>query len=222
MNYMVEVFLDEKNSVRRTIIHHVQSGQEDTWKSWDSSRLLSFFKQRPELRLTEVIQEAEMEEVETAGIKTETAAAAPSFETTVSAKTENNREKISSGVLHLHQMEIIPEQSGFPRRTFNHKQSFNARLFLDLADENLSEQRSLYYSVVVIARRVGTMRPQQYIKSQGTIASKNNIILNVKWPPLPPEMYRISASVKIISKDKNSVRTDEFTASLGGELYKIY
>jgi len=223
MNYMVEVFLDEDKSVRRTIIHHVQSAQEDTWNSWDEARLLAFFKQRPELRLTELIQAAEMEEVDTVEIKTETiAVTAPLSEITLSPKTENNREKISSGVLHLHQMEIIPEQSGLPRRTFNHKQSFNVRLYLDLAVENLNEQGSLFYSVDLIARNVGAIRPQKCIKSQGTISSKNNIILNVKWPPLPPGMYQISASVTIISKDNNSVRPDEFTAFLGGGLYKLY
>jgi hypothetical protein len=229
MNYMVEVFLDENNSVRRTIIHHIQSGQEDTWNNWDEDRLLSFFNQRPELRLTQFLPATENDrqdkivDVDTAVISMETVAALlPSSETTVSPKTENNRDKFSPGVLHLNQMEIIPEHPGVPCRTFNHHQAFDVRLYLYLADVDLSERGALSYSVSLVAMRVGAMRQHQYIKRQGRIAPKNHLDIRVKWPTLPPGIYRISASVTITSKDNNSLRPEEFTAFLEGGLYNIY
>ncbi len=229
MNYLVEVFLDENKYVRRTRIYHVQSGQEATWDNWDEARLLAFFKQRPELRLTKPPQAAknaqpdQIEEVKSAEIKAEpVAASASSSATTVSTGTETGPVKNALGAPRLHKMEIVPDRSGLPSRAFNHKQAFNVRLYLDLAEMKLSGRGSHDYSVVVLARRMGAERQQEFIKEQGTITSNSDMTLNLKWPPLPSGTYRISAAVTISPKDTSAAPQDEFTASLVGGLYKVY
>lgn len=59
VNYVVELFTDEDNQVRRTKVHHVQSQEEETWDGWDGGRLLEFFENREELAVSPAPDEIE-------------------------------------------------------------------------------------------------------------------------------------------------------------------
>src|SRR5215510_10467515 len=91
MNYMVEVFLDENNYVRRTRVYHVQSGTEAAWDNWNETKLLTYFKRRPELRLNKLLQPArhaqpvQTEVVRMAGTKTRPAVGTASSSATTVA-----------------------------------------------------------------------------------------------------------------------------------------
>src|SRR5262249_5049392 len=160
-----------------------QSGLEDTWVNWDETRFLDYFKQQPELRhikLPHADKIAEPDQIKVAKpveIKAKTVAAT----TPSSPATDSPR----AGAIRINRLEIIPEQSAGPRRSFGPKQGFNVRLHLDLAEVEVHRQGPLDYTVALLARRVGNKRQQEFLKDRGTITSKYNTILNLRWPALP-------------------------------------
>ncbi|MGH9838855.1 MAG: hypothetical protein ACREEM_08735 [Blastocatellia bacterium] len=178
------------------------------WDDWDEARLLAFFKQRPEMRLTKPPRANHIHKAESA----------------LSSATGTKTDATSNDwrTPRLYKMEIVPAQSGLPSRSFSHKQTFNVRLSLDLAEMKLGGEGSSEYSVAVTARRVGVERQQELIKDRGVITSNRNLTLDLKWPALPPGTYRISAAVTIRPKHANTESRDEMTASLAGGLYKVY
>lgn len=229
MNYLVELFLDENNYVSRTRIYHVQSDQEAAWDNWDQDKLLAFFKRRPELRLTTLIQpvkfaqQPETEEVHTEGIKAEPIVVTASSSATIVANgTKADTAKSLIGKPHLRKLEIIPAQSRFPSRSFDHNQAFNVRLYLDLAEMRSCGQESFDYTVAVMAKSLDGERRQEFRKDQGTITVSNNSTLNLKWPTLPPGIYRISAALTLSPKDTNVALQDELIASLEGGLFEVH
>src|SRR5262249_35506050 len=138
MNYMIELFLDESNSVSRTRIHHIQSDKEEAWDNWDEASLVAFFKRRPELNLAKPVQVGQDTEVphptKSKRIKaalapeTHSASASTNISETKAVESQSPIEKP-----YLRKLEIIPAQSDFPCASFDHDQAFNVRLYLDLA-----------------------------------------------------------------------------------------
>jgi hypothetical protein len=230
MNYMVEVFLDKNWHISRTRIHHIQSGEEITWDNWDEAGLLTFFYQRPELRLTKPAAAAktagpdQLKGINAAGSKSKFAATVDPLPAT-SACMEAYAGVLKSGIASpvVRTMEIIPERSSIPRRSFGHNQAFIVRLDIDLTEMKFSRNGSLDYSVAMLARRLGAERSQEFVKDRGTINySNHSLTLNLKWSPLPPGTYRISAAVTLISRDADAALQGEFSTSSPGSLYKIF
>src|SRR5215813_9685320 len=202
MNYMIELFLDEANCVSRTRIHHIQSDEEESWENWDEASLVGFFKRRSELSLAKPIHSGRATEpfhtARSAGIKPKPAFASTSARaSTLARETKEGETPGSIGKPRLQKLEIIPAQVSSPCRSFDHKQAFDVRLYLDLAEMKLRGQRSFDYTVTILTKSLGDERRQAFIKDQGTITSLDNTTLNLKWPALPPGIYRIAAALTL-------------------------
>ena len=232
MNYMVEIFLDESNNVHRTRVYHVQSDEGDAWDKWDEARLLSFFKQRPELRVAKLLQVAknaspanseQTEEIKTAKIKAKSSAAtspAPAITAATNSKVDAGKRAI--GMPRLQKLEIIPEGFRSHCRSFDHRQAFNVRLFLDLVEMNRSGQEAFNYTVAVMAKRISGEAQQYFIKDQGAITSHNNATLNLSWSSLPQGTYRITAALTLSPKYTDAEQQQEITTSLEGGLFEVH
>ncbi len=231
-NYMVEVFLDGSNKVHRTRVYHVQSDEGEAWDYWDEGRLLTFFKRRPELRLAKLLQAAknappakskQTEEIKTAKINAKSSAAtSPSSAITVATGSKVDAVKRAIGMPRLEKLEIIPEGFRSQCRSFDHRQTFNVRLFLDLVDMKHSGQEPFNYTVAVMAKRIGGDPQQYFIKDQGTITSHNNATLNLKWSSLPQGTYRITAALTLSPRYTDAEQQPDLTASLEGGLFEVH
>src|SRR5690349_23318922 len=49
-NFTIEFLLDEKNTVRRARVAHVQSGDADTWADWEAERVFDFISRHAGVR----------------------------------------------------------------------------------------------------------------------------------------------------------------------------
>jgi hypothetical protein len=227
MNYMIELFLDESNHVCRTRIHHVQSDTEEAWDNWDEARLVAFFKRRQELRLVKPIQAAQAAEPTTlsqsAEIEAKPATATTSaFASTVISMTKADETSKPIGKLRLQKLEIIPAQFDFPSRSFDHRLAFDVRLYLDLAEMKPYGQELFDYSLTVLTKSLNGERRQEFIKDQGTIRPADSLTLNLKWPSLPPGIYRIAAALTLSPQAADVALQRYLTASLEGGLFEVY
>ncbi|MCI0337650.1 MAG: hypothetical protein L0226_08740 [Acidobacteria bacterium] len=226
MNYMLELFLDDNNYVYRTTILHVQSGQEESWDNWDQSQLLTFFKRRPELRLTKILQVAET--IESGQDKkpletrvTPLARTASPSPTSIGSKTRAGEKEATASKSFLRKLDIISAISRIPSRSVDHNQGFNVRLHLDLAQIMSLGQGPFDYTVSVLAKSMSSQSQQSFIKDQGTITSGKNMTLNLYWPELAPGVYRISAALTLSIRDTDAASQRDLSASLEGGLFRV-
>jgi hypothetical protein len=227
MNYMIELFLDESNYVCRTRVRHVQSDVEEVWENWDEAKLVAFFNQRPELSLVKPVR-AERKTgpplpAQSAGIMANAAPATTSASSsTVLSEARAGDTTGPIGKPRLEKLEIIPAQQESPRRSFDHKQSFDVRLYLDLTEMKPRKQELFDYTATVLTKSLGAERRQASIMYHGTITPSDRMTLNLKWLALPPGIHRIAAFLTLNPKAPDAPRQQDLTASLEGGLFEVY
>ena len=122
----------------------------------------------------------------------------------------------------LQKLELIPEGFRSQCRSFDHRQAFNVRLFLDLVEMIRSGQEAFNYTVAVMAQRIGGEPQQYFIKDHGAITSHSNATINLSWSSLPQGTYRITAALTLSPKYTDAEQQQEITTSLEGGLFEVH
>ncbi len=201
--FTVELLLDENNNVRRTRVAHVQSGDEETWASWDGARVVSFFIQRAALRLPPVEE-------------------APP----VAAMAERPPRSVVTadlvGVLRLRDLETVPADANIPHNILRYGQPFAVRLTLDLTDVAGPRDVPISYMVTIYAKRLGGGPRQIVGEAHGFITLADKVTVNVEGMALPQGVYRLEAFVSLTSPGIESVPRHGLRAMLQGDLLQVY
>ncbi|MCG8351187.1 MAG: hypothetical protein MI924_25735 [Chloroflexales bacterium] len=193
--FKVELLLDAGNSVRRTHISHIQSGEEDIWAGWEASRLLDFFIRLGEVRLPK--EELNTPADVTVRLDAPVLASAPApqnpklFEAPISPIVS------LGGLLQLRDLEIQAASGAHPSSVLRHGEPFIARLMLELDTKASAAHQQLQYTATLSARSMGSGSRQVVVETQGKLDRADAIVVDGSALSLAPGLYRLEAAVVV-------------------------
>lgn len=234
VSYVVELFLDDRNTVSRTKMRHVQSEEEEDWSEWNERRLMEYFLRRPELNVpkTQPISKAakssqftviESDAFVSAAVQEAGNRVASASDTSSGNYAKQKDVPTATGKPRLHTLEIIPEQIGFPCRAFAQNQPFNVRLNLDMADVALDDNAPLNYSLTVQSRSLTNEDDEAVTKGTGVITTSGNVLLELQAAPLSPGVYQFAAALTLSPQATSQTAKQRHPATLfKGGLFEVY
>ena len=237
-NFTVEFLLDEKNTVRRTRVVHVQSGDENIWTGWGAKQLIDFLAQYTEGQIQPVKlatqeiaipdqQHAQKETVTTSPIVMRTSDHAPSAQvsTKIVQSVDKPADHVSQpyetsnlkGTLQLRDLRVLLLNSDSPIFFLRQGQLYLLELTLDFTQVALPSDAILLYKAVIIAKQLnGPHRP--LVEASNTFKPSNNTIVQIVGSNLSPGVYCLEASARLTFDEA----APGLTAFLKGSLLQVY
>ncbi|WP_427165492.1 helix-hairpin-helix domain-containing protein [Streptomyces sp. C1-1] len=178
-NFLVRLLLDERGSIRRTTVEHVQSGEGRRWAAWEREALLDFIESR--------VAAPPAQGPHAAGERAPEPSPEPVAPEAGGQVAEpgdaSGRHSVAPGLtLVLGDRHPLHADSGF-----------DMAITLDLAAAAVHADRLAYHAIVV-ARQLGT-------KTRFTVASEDGLIpvsapvIRLEGRGLPVGVYRLEAVV---------------------------
>ncbi len=218
--FALQLLLNEDNTVRRSHIIHIESGQETTWGGWKDTQLADFLVRHAGLSIppaTPVDPDSAAKE------RVPSLVAAPEWAAPVIAKPEHSlpilqqtksvypiiastvtNVKVApscpartafSGTLHLRELETIPTGAHNHQSCLRYGQPFDIRLTLDLSDVVVPSDIQLSYKVSIFSKALQGHPHQLIGESSGIITSTDKTNVSVKGIVLPKGTYCLEAVV---------------------------
>lgn len=237
VNYLVELFLDDQNQVRRTRIHHVESDEENAWEGWQEQELITFFTRRAELSIPKQTTPKPIEQPtnqpEMVAVSLKKSVKGSASPTVISSMTKTAAQKAQPdmgttgevgaiGQLRLQGLELVPADLNSPSRSFSHNQDFNIRLNLNMTEIADIGNELFNYDVRIRAKSLTGEEHQSITQEQGVIAQADETTLNLKGKLLPPGVYRMSASLTLSPQNAKIASGRNLTTSLDGGLFEVF
>lgn len=240
-NFTVEFLLDEKNKIHRMRAVHVQSGDVNTWATWNTGRLIDFLAwhsgthlsyvktAHPSITKTKPV----FNQVEKPGQPVEVGekASPPALKIIPIKDLETDtpyykllRTPASTTVtrqIHLLKWDTLLASTNQSLHSIPHDQPFDVRLVLDLANMHLNDILQLHSTVTLSAKKLGNGHQHALQKSETIVAYADTITLTVPSMVLSEGLYRLNACLTIIPMG-TSAGKDIMKAFFPGGLFQIY
>jgi hypothetical protein len=200
--FTLELLLGSENDVRRTHIMHVQDKDEEAWAGWDAARMLDFFINHAELRISPV-------EPEQAAIESSEASLPV---TQPSGLAGNPR---------LEELVSLPSLQDKPSRILREDQTFGVRMTLDLSGVQSTENMPLDYAATIYAKQLGSGKRWLVGEAKGFSTPEEKVTVGVEEASLPEGLYRLEASVVLKQPSQSAGLRPELITQLEGGLIRI-
>ncbi len=240
VSYVIELFVDEKKQVQKTRIYHVQSNEDEDWQNWEESRLLTFFRKRPELALPKSSVPTSSQEVETNAIIprvqlskadkhvgsldsiSKTRIASKTHKEAINPSPPHSPTEKSSANPSLTGLEIILANEKFPSQIISSNRPFKLRLVMDLSGSAALQPDHINYNALVSAQNLHDRRNQIIGQSNGVFKPTEQTTLNLEGRPISPGIYRLSALVTLTDTTLGVTNQQPLRASLSGKVLEVY
>jgi hypothetical protein len=174
--FTVELLLDEVNTVRRSRVAHIQSGEEDTWAGWQGMQLINFLKKQAGLRVSEN--------------KPDQHALPPGKRARMPAVRN------LKGTLHISNLSLLPANSQTPVFVLQHEELYTIHITLDLREVVVPHGIPLVYKATIIAEQAQGLRHLIGEASDNLISSETVTII-LEGINLPPNIYRLESVITL-------------------------
>lgn len=217
-SFHIELLLDVDNSVRRTKVHHHQSGTDDAWPGWDEDKLLALM--RGHLPLMVPRQPAETIDLEssaTAPRPGQPETAAPSRDKPETARPPVSR---SSSFLRIEELSLIRE--GQRSRIWAPGEPTSIRFSLRVNRTSTLRAATLDFTADVTAiSKLGDNQRWTLGTVQGAIRMDEPLSVELTGQPLRPGLYRLEATVLIYPTDHTPESQPLHSRRASGELIQV-
>ena len=215
-SFHIELLLDVDDSVRRTKVHHHQSGKDFTWAGWDEDRLLALLRKH-------IPPTASGQPTEAIDLQSSAPLAASRSETAPSGiQPETVSPPIGPIPSDLRIEEFTPIREG--ERTYNwgRDEPISVRLTLRVNRAKPLSDTSLDFTAEITARSMlGDSRRWPVDTAQGTIRQGEPLSIEPTGPPLPRGLYRLETAVLIYPADHTSDSPPLYSCHVSGELIQV-
>jgi hypothetical protein len=204
--FTVELQLHEDNTVHHTRVTHHQSEDKGSWASWEEARLVGFIVGHAELCIPQaepsVLVSVPVEPPSAPTVPTEPSVlvAAP-VEPTVPTERAPQAARMADlvNMPHLRVLEAVSTDTAEPRRILHCDKPFDVRLTFDLTDVAVAGNAPIDYTAAIYAKSMASHSRRTLGEVRGVIGPGNTIIVNVKSNVLVPGMYRLEATMMIMT-----------------------
>ena len=237
-NFTIEFLLDEKKTIRRTRVVHIQSGDADSWAGWEDEQLIDFLARhtgtrllgkKPEIKESlpvpipppgNILREPAPNIVRITEPMTQLPAipeASQEGPETVPPVLTSHGSAGFAGILHLQDFCIFPTGSNIPARSLRQGQPCQARFSLNLTTIAAPGGMPLQYKAAITFKQLGGA---SYLVSEESncIERTDCVTLSFVCTTPPPGLYRPEAFVKLFSSET----APGLMASLKGELIQVF
>jgi hypothetical protein len=204
--FTVELQLHEDNTVHHTRITHHQSEDKGSWPSWEEARLVGFIVRHAELRLPPaepsalVVAPVGPPSAPMALTEPSALVAAPVEPTTPTERAAQAARMTNLvSVPHLRGLEAVSTDTAEPSRILRCDKPFDVRLTFDFTDMAASGNAPIDYTAAIYAKSMSSRSRQALGEVRGVIRPGNTIIVNVEGKVLLPGMYRLEATMAIMT-----------------------
>ena len=240
-NFTVEFLLDEKNKIHRVRTVHVQSGDVNTWATWNTGRLIDFLawhsgthlsyiktahpsiaKVKPVFNPVEKPRQS-VEDIAKEFPPAITIISANDLQTNIPHRKLSQTLASTSVIrqINLLKWDTLLANTNQPLHSISHDRYFDVRLVLDLANMHLKGILQLHSTLTLFAKRLGDEHQHAIQKSEAIIAYEDTITLTVTGMALSEGLYRLDACLILIPMGPSAVE-ESMRASFHGGLFQIY
>jgi hypothetical protein len=237
-NFTVEFLLDGKNTLRRTRVIHIQSGDADTWAGWESQQLIGFLArhagiqvpqskaQTPRVIVTEQIAlpetgnaypPADIRSAHPVPRLSATTAVAPTGVDISKPISQSLNSSDLTGTLSLCDLKAMPINSDTPISFIHEGEPYRLGLTLDLSYVAAPGDSRLRYKAMIMCKQVGGSIHTEN-ETSGTLRKSDRATVAVIGTRLTAGIYRLEAFVSLVS-DKPVPGPIAF---LRGDLLQVY
>lgn len=211
-NFTVELL--RMGDARRTIVVHVESGETESWSSWDTKRLIDFFAFHMGLKSLEATsypqEDAKHQEKTSIELLDESI---PESQLTPQPLSTTN----TTSTLTIISLQVVPIDSDISEHILKQGQPFMVHLTLNFKKVVMPNNIYLMFTATIFAKQLGG--PQQTVgQSNGTLKATDQATISITCSGLPPGSYRLDALVKLAS---DRTKFDLFSF-LKGDILEIY
>jgi hypothetical protein len=179
-SFNLQFLLEPDNSIRRTKLHHLQMGTEDTWPGWDQDRLISCLRER-------IPFQADIPATGSGDLPP-TLPAAP-------ARSQALTATLPPTLLTIEELAPIQgDQISFVQR---HDEPISVRLTLRIKPADLPLAATYDCTTTVVARKLGGDDRWPIGTAHGVIRTNESVSFDLTGPPAPPGLYRLTATMAI-------------------------
>jgi len=238
-NFTIEFLLDDKKTIHRTRIVHIQSGDADTWAGWEVDQLIDFLARHASMR----IRANKLEKKENVEIPEQNPGNTLNVSSTpiLTGKTEplspmSDVPRMSkpnpeitypisqsmantnfTGTLRLKDFQVFPIGFNTPLHSLHQDQPYRVRLTLDLTNIVIPSDSQLRYKATINFKQLGGTS-YSVAEESNTINLPDCMTLDIVCSSLLPGAYRPDALV-VLSSDRITVG---LMASLRGEIIQVF
>ena len=241
-NFTFEFLLNEKNKIHRLRITHVQSGDVDTWRSWNPEEITGFLARhtgarlalpvpqrtarvknrntlQPSLSSTNSIADAE----ETASFPPakQESALTITRENTSNAALVRPAQKEALPQIHVLEWKTVIPGSNQSLRDLPQSQIFEVCLTLEISESDIPAISHLDITGRLFAKKVGGGSRQVIGEVQSRIPYSPILNLTIDSHSLSPGLYRLEAAIETMPAG-TTTSPYHFTALIAGGLIHVY
>lgn len=176
ISFVVDLFLDDHDEVRRTRVLQVKSNEDAGWEGWDETRLIRFFADSSGLRLPSASHSVPLSSA--------TKAAAEALPPTVAELPEP-----------VARIEVLEADSGQATRLVNHSHSFDLAIRPDWAQLKIPPETQMTYQATILARNFDGHLREHLAQRSGTLSADETISVRIPGGRLPRGLYHFIAEV---------------------------
>jgi hypothetical protein len=216
-SFHLEFLLVSDDSVRRTKIHHHQTGIDVTWPGWDEDRLISVLRDR--MPLTAAPRAADTAELQPPPVRSSSQppAAVPSGTSHPPPATPS--ESLPPSSLGIEELTSIRDgQISYIRR---HDEPTSVRLTLRINATDRPLASTFDCTAEIAARKLGGHERVALGATHGTIRVNDPLSLELTGPPLPPGLYRLVVAVVIYQAGHSAEDQPLHSLGANGDLLQV-
>jgi hypothetical protein len=202
-SFHIELLLDVDGSVRRTKVHHLQSGQDEAWPGWDEGRLMALLSGHIPFLAPRQPAEAPQQPAEAPGPPSSATPTMDQQETAAPSGSEMETAKLPvslpSTVLRIENLGLTREGQRIHRHSPGEPTSMGFTLHVTRA----STQAATFDFIadVTASSELGDNQRQLLGTAQGAIRAGELLPVELAGPPLLRGLYRLEATVAIYPAD---------------------
>jgi predicted flap endonuclease-1-like 5' DNA nuclease len=195
-SFHIELLLDVDGSVRRTKVHHLQSGQDEAWPGWDEGRLITLLSGHIPLLAPRQPAQAPGPPSSATPTTDQQEAPAPSGSEMETAKLPVS---LPSAFLRIENLGLSREG----QRSHHYAPGEPTTIGFTLRVTQASSQAATFdFTADVTARsELGDNQRQLLGTAQGAVRAGEPLPVELAGPPLPRGLYRLEATVAIYPAD---------------------
>jgi hypothetical protein len=225
VTFHVEFLLESDNRVRRTKVHHHQTGAKGTWPGWDEGRLLAYLRDRipiTELPLPAGAPDLAPPAMESPGPPQVGAPPTPASEPSTAAPPEGPSalpEDLPASFLSIEELTPIHDSERSHIRRLGEPNPVRLMMRLNPIDKPIPD--TFDFSAAIAARMLGGHDRVPVGTANGVISISNPLTVEVAGPQLPAGLYRMVVTVDIYPANHSPDEPRLYSGSASGDLMQV-
>jgi hypothetical protein len=196
-SFHIELLLDVDGSVRRTKVHHHQSGKDEAWPGWDEGRLIALLSDHIPILAPQQPAGAPGPPSSATPATDQQETAAPSGRETETAELPVT---LPSSVLRIENLGLTRAGRRIHRHAPGEPTAIGFTLHVTQASTGQAATFD-YTADVTASSELGDSQRQLLGTAHGTVRAGEPLLVELAGPPLPRGLYRLGVSVAIYPAD---------------------